>query len=130
MANGNEQGVVCYKVVLSHKYPSRQVLESIVAPKPATVFYKLGECVEAPRWLAKRGYGLLAFSTEEDAKCFQFSTAEGSSIYLAEGFGEIALMPAFCDIGYLVSRKMIADAWMDWPEGTRMFRAIKLELKV
>ncbi len=54
-------------------------LISARAPKVANVIYPEGEWTEAPEWLRKRGYHLLAFTSKKQAGLFSWVTNSGLS---------------------------------------------------
>lgn len=99
---------------------------SMTADGSAQVIYKPYQWVEAPGWLARRGYHLCVFNSVVEAlqsKSFRFDPINNSA-WLVECEGEVAL-PPFCQLDELGDGHLI-NSILCWPLGTRMFRRVKL----
>lgn len=113
---------ICYKVVAknnSGKYTSAIVF------KNAEVVYQIGEWVNAPLWLRKRGYHLLAFDDEIRAKEFRFYNT-GLVVFRAEYENKIIELPPLCFVHVVSQEKCLLEKDFPWPRGTIMVEKIKL----
>ena len=104
--------------------------------------YTPGKKVFAGPTAIKNGYGLLAFENEYYARDFPGTPSVGLTVYPrfeiweAEGYEQMPLPIKTWTLGYLHPRfwvmiKELGDRMMSlgmgtWPEGTVMFKAIKL----
>lgn len=119
-------------------------LISARAPKVASVIYPAGEWTEAPEWLRKRGYHLLAFTSKEQAELFSWVTNSGLSglviseydtdiIREVEAEGVYKPNRPLCDlrrVRFLSGKYIdIKSLKMSWPEGTRFCKRIKVITK-
>ncbi len=115
-----------YKVVNKERSGA---LISIYVDGKAKVEYKIGEFVEAPDWLAKEGYHLLVFDNLKDALTF-YEEDVSLQLFECECKDEVELKEylstSFLEIGCLRSLTII----FGWPEGTRMFKRVKLIKRV
>jgi len=118
--------MIVYKLVYPFYYNFKS---PVVFGSWLSTNYKIGEFVTAPKEAAKKGYYLTAFRTYEDALklvkkdivIFKFK------IYKAEGQEQILPLPPICDIYKLVyCREFLPEVGHTWPEGTVMFKKIKL----
>jgi len=133
--------MIIWKVVRPYSWPytshDYQHLKSVVIyESQLSVEYKVGKFVKALKEAAKKCYHLTAFKSYEntldfirtfEAFCSKFK------IYKAEGQNQILPLPPMCDIYVLTHHtKFIPDPNRTWPEGTVMFKKIKLleEIKI
>jgi hypothetical protein len=100
---------------------------SCVAGNKAEVEYKIGEFVSAPKWLADKDYHLFVFDNLKDAK--EFCKCQGI-IYKAECEDEIKRKPKFGYHGAIEDGNLDLDCDYDYPDGTKMFKQVKLLKKV
>ena len=90
----------------------------------ACVQYKIGEISRPPEFLRKKHYGLLCFSSFDNAKRFAIS----SPIFKCYTKNCRKTLPRVLDIQYL-SRGVIQETSSSWPLGTLMVPWLKpLEL--
>lgn len=124
-----------YKVVAKR----RGILASAMCVGEAAINYHIGKWCEPPRWLSQVGYGILTFEELLFARQFTnaaYFFAPGWSIMAAdlkflifevEADGEIFPLPTFASINHLDRFGWLHPSpKVNWPEGTRMFRRIKL----
>jgi len=107
----------------------RKRLQSAIMTKWLSVNYKIGNFVKAPKKSVKRGYHLTAFKTYENALDFTitFDSTYGHKIYKAEGWNQILPLPTILNAFELADhKKFISNPDWSWPEGTVMFKKIKL----
>jgi len=123
-----------YKVV---RVSQNGDLLSSSARKRASKKYKIGKWVTAPRWLARKGYHLLYFTTLEEAarfvRYFELILDDISiKIFKCEVKGIKEELPPFCSPDFLAEGKLlsIGDSYGPWPKGTRMAEKIKLTEEV
>jgi len=89
----------------------------------AKVIYRQGEWVEAPRWLAVKGYHLLVFESLGSAR--RYVGRSMPCIYRCVVEGVITPLPQMLTLRIL--RQGVFDfAPYNWPEGTVMVRRVKL----
>ena len=84
----------------------------------AQVVYKIGEFVEAPGWLAAKGYHLLVFDNLYDAEQMQ------TTIFWAEAEEKVALPIRM--ISEELKHGHISQTHLPWPRGTKMYKRVKL----
>ena len=110
---------------------------SACATNRGRVNYSKREAVEAPFWLAERGYHLTAFEDIETArewlKSFAPESLRGTwwTLWEVEGNDQVAELPPLCRLDDLGEGRLTP--WgkgATWPKGTVMFRSIKLGKEV
>ena len=127
-------GDVIYKVVRKEYRTHRnEVLVSSGVVGNAEVIYGVEIVSNAPVWLAKQGYHLLAFSSMEAAYAvlteFGLFKPEFDFLYEAVGYGKIEnLPPRVSAINVSEGRLLPTD--MSWPNETVMYKEIKLVKEV
>lgn len=104
----------------------------------AAINYHIGKWCEPPQWLLQMGYGILTFEEILFARRFTNTTylvapdwiildADPTyPIFKIEADGEIFPLPSFALIDSLDLGWLHPSPKVNWPEGTRMFRRIKL----
>jgi hypothetical protein len=115
-----------YKVVRDGLYGDTQ---SVVAGLKAKVKYKVGEWVQAPKWLFDAGYHLCVFDKLEDAKEFKDGFVY-CSIYKCEVEGEIKNLPEKLSTVSLLCGELNPAITPIWAPGTEMYKMVKLKDKV
>ena len=106
-------------------------LVSVVADGKAMVEYKPGEWVEAPEWLRRLGYNLLAFDDLEAAKEFSLVFSGNLEIWEAEAESVVYVPKAPLDLLSLALGKIEPNRhFLEWPEHTVMCRKLKLIRRV
>jgi len=108
-------------------------LYSYWAPGYSRVEYRPFEWLHAPQWLAGEGYHLLAFDTLKAAREINRFRELGSRFEIWEAIGESEILPLPAYLYHpSLSRGSIQSHGMGqhWPEGTRMYRRIKLVERV
>jgi len=101
----------------------------------AQVEYKQNEIVTAPKWLADRGYHLVAF--EDLFSAIDWHIMHSGELWLAEATGIIRLPARAIDLDMLergiLKRNIVGLLFPPlrfWPPGTVMCKTIKLLEKV
>ena len=126
--------MICYKVVLLYEGSglySVNILDRLV------VRYEIGEWTEAPPHARKMGYHLLAFRTLSEACAFRDFFGSSCPIYECEGLYPVEPLPPSLK-GEELRRLMKGEVFEpktktkegSWPEGTVMFKKIKLVRQV
>ncbi len=111
----------CYKL-------TGRMNDSMIVFSRASIGYKIEEYIKAPGFLSKRGYHPLAFTNKKAAKAFQeIAGRSGRSVKLwqADGKHRVKPLPKMLQWAFLGAGHF-DDAWIDWPQGTAMFKEIKL----
>ena len=109
----------CFKVL-------SKSLKSNIVENQASVQYKVGKYVKAPKYLSKAKYHLLAFSTL--AAAVVFSEAD-DRIFLAEGKYQTKSLPLryyWWQVATPAEFLRSSSPGLGWTHGTVMFREIKL----
>lgn len=109
-------------------------LESISMMRHACVIYSTEKFVTAPEPLAKHGYHLLCFDTEQNARRAVFQYCWRADIWEVEALEEVPLPPSHMiridmfDIlaGTIEPTLNLSANTSSWPQGTRMFKQVKL----
>lgn len=109
-------------------------LESVSVIRHACVTYSTEKFSEAPRPLAEKGYHLLCFNTEQDARRAIYMYGWPSSLWEVEALDEVPLPPShmirideFDLWGGSVSPVLnLSKDTPSWPPGTRMFKKVRL----
>ena len=106
-------------------------LVSAIADGRAMVEYKPGEWVEAPEWLRRLGYNLLAFDDLEAAKEFADKCWGSFEIWEAEAESVVYVPKAPLDLVSLACGEIEPDRHLlEWPEHTVMCRRLRLIRRV
>jgi len=113
-----------YKVV--RRSPNGK-LGSAFAYGRAHVTYEPGQWAEAPKWLFRKGYGLFAFDTENQAiEWIHNVPVPGLEVWEAEA-REILPVPPILDLNLLAQGVMAQpEDHEGYPPGTIVCRAIRL----
>jgi len=101
------------------------VLTSYMGVKRAQVVYKPGEWVEAPGWLAEKGYHITAY---RDMRCAEedMRAAPNQELWLAEAEGILEQLPPSCQPNLLAEGILEPNVFPTWPPDTIMCRRLKL----
>ncbi len=102
--------------------------DSMIVFGRASIGYKIGEYIKAPGFLSKRGYHPLAFTNKKAAKAFQKiagSPSKLAKLWRADAKDRVKPLPRMLQWAFLGGGRF-DDAWVEWPEGTAMFKEIKL----
>lgn len=118
-----------YKAVFAFSGQLNELI-SLIVTGAAKVIYIPNEWVEAPPFFAERGYGICVFDSPETAVWFVESVTWKEQIQIWEcDVVEEFKLPVMCNplwIKYHDMRKTPET----WPEGTRMFKRIRLTKRV
>ena len=92
---------------------------------PAEVKYPIGEWAKAPKWLAKRGYGLFVFDGLKNAREFSKLCAS-PRLWKCEVDGIFDRLPLSISSLGLNSGRVIKLRAKNYPKGTVMVKKVKL----
>lgn len=99
---------------------------SVYAKGPALVYYSIETKTKSSRWLADRGYHLTAFKELQHARDFVKRISNvGFLLWEAEGWGEV-MLSFCCSLESLSQGVLSLYESPRWPEGTVMFRSMRL----
>lgn len=92
---------------------------------PAEVKYPVGEWAEAPKWLAKKKYGLFVFDGLKNAREFSKLCAS-PCLWRCEVDGIFDRLPLSVSMHGLNAGKVIKLRAKNYPKGTVMVKRVKL----
>lgn len=94
-------------------------LVSLHAKGNALVDYEVGKLTTAPKWLAEKGHGVIAYDTLRRAA----SNAGGGTRVVLECavMGPQRELPQFCSLDGLRSGQYRPRSYNSWPEGSVMY---------
>ena len=120
--------MIVYKVV-QRTYPDKLI--SVIMTGKASIQYYPNIVCTAPKWLADKGYHLMAFKRFKDARYFAVGNQQ---IWRAEVTETTSNLPERLFISVLHKGKVIPSGGKTdgktWPRGTVMCKTIKLIKKV
>jgi len=92
----------------------------------AEVKYQKNLWVEAPIWLAEKGYHLFVFNNMENAKKFVGDPSSSTCIWECEVKGKFKHLPIRLSRPYLDYGELLALPYDKFPKGTIMVKKVKL----
>jgi len=109
-----------------YKVVSREFgeLHSAMAHGLAEVVYDPKKWVEAPKWLAEKGYHLFAFKSLECAMEFA-KEFRGHEVWEAEAEEVTETLPPFCDLTKLARGRLTEEQDIEYPSGTVMCKRLR-----
>ena len=118
--------MIVYKVV-QRTYPDK-LISVIVSGKASIQYYPNVTCT-APKWLANKGYHLMAFKRFKDARLFAIS-GSNQEIWRAEATETTSKLLEHCFLTCLHDGKARLSGGKTWPDGTIMCKTIQLLRRV
>ncbi len=100
----------------------------IVFNSKAEVQYQIGEWVEAPEWLAKRGYGLFVFDGLKNAREFarEFADLSRTKMWRCKIEGKYKKLPPNLSVDGINRGIIVPAEAKDFPKGAVMAKRVKL----